>query len=187
MAFIVLLDANVLYPAPLRDFLVTLSTTGIFAAKWTDQIHDEWTRNLIAKRSELATPVKRTRQLMNEKIPDSLVTGYESIINGLELPDPDDRHVLAAAIRCSAQIIVTFNLKDFPQERLDPYGIEAMHPDEFVDFQLGLKPGLVIRAAKKQRSRLNKPEKTPQEFLETLASQGLVVTAEKLSEFEDLI
>lgn len=187
MAFIVLLDANVLYPAPLRDFLLTLSTTGLFAAKWTEQIHDEWTRNLIAKRPELAIPVKRTRLLMNEKIPDSLVTGYESIINGLELPDPDDRHVLAAAIRCSAQIIVTFNLKDFPQEKLDPYGIEAMHPDEFVDFQLGLKPSLVIRAAKTLRSRLNNPEKTPQEFLETLSSQGLVVTAEKLNEFAELI
>ncbi len=187
MAFVVLLDANVLYPAPLRDLLVTLSTTGMYAAKWTDHIHDEWTRNLIAKRPELVVPVERTRQLMNEKVPDSLVTGYESIIDGLELPDPDDRHVLAAAIRCSAQIIVTFNLKDFPQEKLDQYGIEAMHPDEFIDYQFCLKPGLVIRAAKMQRSRLKNPEKSPQEFLDTLTSQGLVVTAQKLSEFEDLI
>ena len=187
MAFVVLLDANVLYPAPLRDFLITLATTGLYSAKWTEQIHDEWTRNLLKKRPELKEALARTRALMNQAAPDCLVTGYESLIEGLNLPDPDDRHVLAAAIRCSAQIIVTHNLKDFPATILEQFGIEAQHPDVFLEYQFGLRPELVIKAAKTQRARLRNPQKTPEEFLERLAAQGLVVTADKLDEFIDLI
>lgn len=187
MRFVVLLDANVIYPAPLRDFLLTLATTGLYAAKWTDRIHDEWIHSLVRNRPELEVHLKRTRELMNEAVPDCLVTGYEDLIGGLTLPDPDDRHVLAAAIRCGAQIIVTNNQKDFPAEVLDLYGIEAMHPDVFIEYQFGLRPNLVIKAAKKQRSRLRNPPKSPEEFLEKLSSQGLVVTAELLSEFKDLV
>lgn len=115
------------------------------------------------------------------------MTGYETLINGLTLPDADDRHTLAAAIRCSAQIIVTFNLSDFPQAVLDPYGLEAMHPDEFVEHQLGLHQGLVITAAKRHRDSLKNPPKSPEDYLETLAAQGLVVTADRLHEFIELI
>lgn len=187
MNFIVLLDANVLYPAPLRDFLLTLATTGLYSAKWTDQIHDEWQRNLIKNRPELAGKLDFTRQQMNRALPNALVTDYEKLISDLNLPDPDDRHVLAAAIKCNAQVIVTLNLKDFPDECLEPYGIEALHPDHFLEFQFGLKPGLVIEAAKKQRARLNNPPRTSQEFLDRLSSQGLVITAEWLRQYANLI
>ena len=136
MRYTVIFDACVLYPAPLRDFLLRLSTTGLFSAKWTDQIHDEWTRNLLLARPELEDKLCRTRDLMNRAVPDSLVTGYEPLIENLELPDRDDRHVLAAAIRSSAQAVVTFNLKDFPKNALDQYGIEAIHPDLFIEHQL---------------------------------------------------
>lgn len=187
MRFIVLLDACVLYPAPLRDFLMRLATSGLFAAKWTEQIHDEWTRNLLKKRPELAPHLARTRSLMNQAVPDCLVTGHETLIDGLTLPDADDRHVLAAAIRCGAQIIVTFNLSDFPQAALDPYGLEAMHPDVFVEHQLGLHQGGVIGAAKRHRDALKNPPKSAQDYLETLAAQGLVVSADRLREFIELI
>ena len=188
MAFVVLLDANVLYPATLRDFLMTLATSGLYSAKWTEQIHDEWIRNLLEKRPDLdAAALTRTRELMNRAVQDCLVTGHELLIEGLVLPDPDDRHVLAAAIRCGAQIIITHNLKDFPSDILDRYGIEAMLPDEFLEFQFGLKPDLVIKAAKEQRARLKNPSKTADEFLDRLAAQGLVVTAEKLHDYKDLI
>jgi predicted nucleic acid-binding protein len=111
----VVYDACVLYPAPLRDLLVQLATTRIFRAKWTDLIHDEWTRNLLVKRPDLNIErLTRLRVLMNESIPDSLVTDFEHLIPSLELPDPDDCHVLAAAITAEAKTIVTFNLKDFP-------------------------------------------------------------------------
>ncbi len=186
MSFTAVLDANVLYPAPIRDFLLTLATTGIYRAKWTEQIHDEWMRNLLINRPDLEGKLNRTREAMN-LIPDCLVTGYESLIEGLELPDPDDRHVLAAAIRSGAQTIVTNNLKDFPSSALDQYGVEALHPDEFLDYQFGLRSDLVIKAAKVQRARLKNPPKTPEEFLERLAAQGLVVTAERLSNYIELI
>lgn len=122
MRFIVLLDACVLYPASLRDFIMRLAVTGLFAAKWTDQIHDEWIRNLLMNRPEL-----------------------------------------------------------------EPYGLEVMHPDVFVEHQLTLHQGLVITAAKRHRAALTNPPKTPEKYLETLAAQGLVVTADRLREFMDLI
>lgn len=96
--FVVVYDACVLYPAPMRDFLMHLATTGLFSARWTNQIHDEWIRNLQRKRPDLdVRSLKRTRELMDEAVEDCLVTGYESLIEGLTLPDPDDRHVVAAA------------------------------------------------------------------------------------------
>jgi predicted nucleic acid-binding protein len=187
MRFIVLFDACVLYPAPLRDFLLRLGQSGLFAIKWTEQIHQEWISKLIKSRPELNSSIQRTKLLMNRAIPDCLVTGYENLIQGLNLPDPNDNHVLAAAIRCAAQMIVTFNLKDFPEAVLSGYGIEAIHPDVFVEHQFGLHQGIVIATAKKHRAALKNPVKSPEEYLDTLASQGLVVTAKQLWEFIDLI
>jgi predicted nucleic acid-binding protein len=136
MSFIVIYDACVLYPAPLRDLLLELAISELFAAKWTETIHDEWIRGLLRSRPELKEKLHNTRRLMNEAVPDALVENFEPLIDGLKLPDANDRHVLAAAIKCNAQIIVTSNLKDFPPESLEPYGIEAMHPDEFIEHRL---------------------------------------------------
>ncbi len=94
MRFIVVLDACVLYPAPLRDLLLRLATTGLFSAKWSEQIHDEWTRNLIANRPKIEKQVLKTRIMMDDAVPDALVTGYENLIDGLSLPDADDRMCL---------------------------------------------------------------------------------------------
>jgi hypothetical protein len=187
MRFVVLYDACVLYPAPLRDLLVRLAASGLFAAKWTERIHDEWTRNLLARRPELAEALPRTRELMNRAVPDCLVEGYEPLIDGLSLPDPDDRHVLGAAIRAGAQLIVTTNLKDFPSDILDGFGIEAVHPDRFVAQQMDLHEGAVIAAAKQQRAALRNPPVAASDFLDILAAQGLVVTADRLRAFEAFI
>lgn len=187
MKFIVLFDACVLYPAPLRDFLLRLAGLKLFAAKWTEKIHDEWISNLLQKRPELEKPLKRTRKLINDSVPDCLVSGYEPLIPGLNLPDKDDRHVLAAAILCGAQIIVTFNNKDFPKKILETYGIEAVHPDEFVGHQMSLHQGQVIKAAKNHRASLTKPPKSEDEYLNTLSAQGLVISSDKLREFIDFI
>ena len=188
MRFVVLFDACVFYPAPLRDFLLRLANSGLFAAKWTEHIHKEWITNLLTNRPDLkAAQLDRTRMLMNEAVPDCLVTEYESLIEGLKLPDENDKHVLAAAIRCGAQVIVTFNLKDFPQEILDAYGIEAMHPDLFIEHQMSLHQGKVIGVAKSHRAALQNPPKSAEEYLATLAAQRLIVTADKLREFVELI
>lgn len=188
MRFVVVYDARVLYPAPLRDFLIRLATTGLFAARWTRQIHDEWIRNLLAERPDLSeNQLQRTRALMDQAVPDCLVEGHDRLVPTLELPDPDDRHVLAAAIVAHAQIIVTFNLKDFPVSALEPFGVEAMHPDRFVECQMDLREAAVVQVAKAQRATLNNPPKSAGELLDTLAAQGLPATADRLREFEQLI
>ncbi|MBX9626148.1 MAG: PIN domain-containing protein, partial [Gemmataceae bacterium] len=106
-------DACVLYPAPIRDLLVHLAVLDVVAARWTDAIHDEWVESLLADRPDLTRgQLERTRALMNTHVRDCLVTGYEDLVPTLTLPDPDDRHVLAAAVRAGAGAIVTFNLAD---------------------------------------------------------------------------
>lgn len=187
MGFVVVYDACVLYPAPVRDMLMEIAISDLVQAKWTDRIHEEWIFNLVKHRPEIEKRIQRTRTLMDAAIPDALVRDYESLIDGITLPDPRDSHVLAAAIKCGAQIIVTANLKDFPQVYLAPYGIEAVHPDEFIEHQFGLNQGAVIACAKRIRSRLQNPEKSAEEYLEILYSSGLPVTAGLLREFMELI
>lgn len=130
MAFVVLYDACVLYPAPLRDLLIRLANKSIVRARWSEAILDECFRNILANRTDLRPEaLERTRELMRKAVPDCMVSGFEALIEGIELPDCDDRHVLAAAIRAGAQTIVTFNLADFPVTRLASYNVEAKHPD----------------------------------------------------------
>lgn len=175
MAFIVVYDACVLYPAPLRDLLVRLAMTGIVRAKWTEDILDEVFRNIAAKRPDLdIARLRRTRELMNQAVRDVLVDGYQSLIGAVALPDVDDRHVLAAAIRCGAQAIVTLNLRDFPACALEPYGVEAVHPDQFVLDLLDLSPGVVLRVLHEQVAGLKNPPMTLEELLVVLEGNGLV-------------
>jgi predicted nucleic acid-binding protein len=114
--FTVLFDACVLYSAPLRDLLIELASKGMFRGRWTNRIHDEWIRSLLKNRPDLkADQLERTRNLMNQRVLDCLVNDYVDLIHGIILPDEQDVHVLAAAIKAQAQIIVTYNIKDFPQ------------------------------------------------------------------------
>ncbi len=133
MAHVALYDANVLYPSTLRDVLIRVGLARLVQPKWTDRILDEVFNNLRANRPDLdPARLDRTRQLMNDAIRDVMVSSYEHLIGQLELPDPDDRHVLAAAIHAGAHVIVTRNLRDFPNDVLDPWGIDAQHPDVFL-------------------------------------------------------
>ncbi|MBU9616719.1 PIN domain-containing protein [Burkholderia multivorans] len=186
--FTAIYDACVLYPAPLRDFLMRLALSGCFRARWSAHITDEWKRNLLDNRPDLtAEQLDRTSSLMDRAIPDAVVIGYESLIAGLVLPDADDRHVLAAAIRCNASVIVTFNRKDFPEEALLPYGIEAQHPDEFVDNLFDLEPAVVVAAARRQREALKQPPLTADRYLEILRRQGMVQTCQSLDAYRALL
>ncbi len=138
----VVYDACVLYPAPLRDFLLHLALTELFQARWSIDIHTEWIESLLARRPDLSrAQLERTRRLMDQSVPGGLVAGYEDLISDLELPDSNDRHVLAAAIRCQAQVIVNFNPSDFPVAALAPLQVEAQHPDCFVQRLLRLDAG----------------------------------------------
>jgi predicted nucleic acid-binding protein len=186
--FTALYDACVLYPAPLRDLLMELAATGLFRAKWSDEIHEEWIRNLLQNRTDLRREqLERTRNLMNASVLDCLVTGYKELIPALPLPDPNDRHVLAAAIRSRTDVIVTSNLKHFPSDVLGNYGIDAQHPDEFIKHLLNLATPAVCGAAKTQRQRLKNPPKTVDEYLAGLERQGLVQTVKELRSFAGLL
>ena len=177
--FVVVYDACVLYPASIRDLLVELTHTGLLRAKWTARIHIEWIEAVIRARPELdRVRLERVAHLMNIKVPDCLVTDFELLEPGLSsLPDLDDRHVLAAAIHCGAQEIVTFNLCDFPERMLRPYGIRAIHPDEFVEHLLDLNFEAVCEAVRWIRRRLVNPPRSADELIRIYERNGLIVSA----------
>ena len=177
-------DANVLYPSGLRNFLMHLALTGAFRAHWSADVHEEWMGNLLKNRPDLTrAKLERTRHLMDNALPDALVTGYEQLIDSIELLDRNDRHVLAAAIRCGASVIVTVNLRDFPKQALAEFSIEAQHPDDFVLAALEAFPELVVEAARNHRASLKNPPKPPDEYLAELDAQGLEKSAIALREF----
>lgn len=184
----VLYDACVLYPAPLRSLLMYLAMTGLFRARWTNEIHEEWMRSAVRDYPGLTRQDgERIRDLMNAHVLDCLVSGYETLIPSLELPDPNDRHVLAAAIHCGADVILTFNIKDFPGTILQSHGIEAQHPDEFIVQLLDQAPSDVCGAARSQRSSLKNPPLSVEEYLAALERQGIVRTVARLRQLGDHI
>jgi predicted nucleic acid-binding protein len=167
--FTALFDACALYPAPLRDVLLQLATSGLFRAKWRADIHEEWIRAVLRQRQDLKREqLERTRELMDAHTHDCIITGYQDLIPSLQLPDPDDRHVLAAAIRGRADVIVTSNLSDFPAAILAAYDIEAQHPDDFLAHLIDLAPQAVCVAARVCRSRLRNPPVATDYYLATL-------------------
>jgi predicted nucleic acid-binding protein len=187
-AFTALYDASVLYPAPLRDLLIHLAGTDVFRARWTERIHEEWLTSLLRNRPDLSRErLERTRNLIDAAVLDCLVEGYESLIPGVILPDPNDRHVLAAAIHARAEVIVTVNLKDFPRAVLSQFKIEAQQPDDFVLRLIDLAPASVRRAVRLHRTSLRSPLKTVEEYLDTLLRQNLPRTAAALREFSTLL
>jgi predicted nucleic acid-binding protein len=187
-SFVAVFDACVLYPAPLRDLLLRLALTNLFRARWTELIHQEWMRSVQRDRPDLAPEkLQRTRELMDSAVPGCLVTGQEGLIEQLHLPDPDDRHVLAAAIRCQASVIVTYNLDDFPAETITSHGIEVQHPDEFIMHLHDLASGAVCAAVRDQRQALTHPPRTVRELLDTFPASGLVGTVARLESMQDLL
>jgi predicted nucleic acid-binding protein len=175
------LDANVLYPVSIRDYLLNLAAEGLYDPIWTPEIHNEWIRNLLLNRPDLKRKqLEATRKAMDKVFPGANLTNIQSIANRLRLPDPDDRHVLAAAIKGQAQIIVTSNLKDFPEAVLAQHHIRAEHPDSFIfacierDHQKG------ILALGEQVSILRNPPMTIEEVLKSMEKNQLIKSVAKL-------
>ncbi len=174
------LDACVLYPAALRDFFMRLAVR-LYQPKWTDTIHEEWIRNVLADRPDVTlAQLTRTRDLMNLHGGKCLVTGYETLIPTLTLPDANDRHVLAAAITAQAPVIVTFNLSDFPAKILAAYHVQAVHPDDFAAGLYKADPLQFVQLVKRHREALVNPPKTVEEYLATLVQCGLYKTVSLL-------
>ncbi|MBI1625176.1 PIN domain-containing protein [Comamonas suwonensis] len=185
--FTAVLDANVLYPALLRDVLLSLAQTGIYVARWSVDIEDEWSRHLIQDFPDKEASIRHMTLQMQTAIPDCLIRGYEPFIDGLNLPDPDDRHVLAAAIVGHADVIVTSNTKDFPRDVLASYDIELQGPDEFLVNQLNLYPLRALEALKAMRQRWRRPEMSATAMIELMEQRGLAMTASHLSEAVNLL
>ncbi len=175
MPFIVVYDANALYGNAQRDLLIRIAQSGLVQAKWTDQILDEMASNLGKKRPDiLADKLGVLRELMNRAVRDCLVTGYEPLVESLHLPDPDDRHVLAAAIKSSAQVIVTTNLKDFPEAELQPWNVEVKSPDDFVLDQITIDARIVYSCVREIANSRRNPPNTVEDVLAELERAGLV-------------
>lgn len=146
----------------------------MFRAHWSDGILDEMVRSILRRRPDLtAAQLDRTRDLMCNAVADCITTGYEELIDGLHLPDPDDRHVLAAAIRSGSQVIVTENVSDFPAAVLQTYNVEAQTPDVFVLHLIDLSPTTVFSVLEAQAAALRNPPMTVDQLLDRLAHSGL--------------
>jgi predicted nucleic acid-binding protein len=181
---VVVLDACTLYPAALRDVLMRLAVHGVIFARWTDAIHDEWIEAVLRDRPDLNRGrLQRTRELMDLHAEDCLVTGYEQRIQDLDLPDADDRHVLAAAIEAEANMILTWNLRDFPEAVLVGHGLRATTPDELLTGLIMDYREVMIAVLREARLSLKEPPLTAAEYLATLRNQGLTQTCALLAPF----
>ena len=183
MPFAVVYDACVLHPPSLRDLLIRIGRTGIVQARWSEQILDECLGSVARERPDVTQQqLVRLRALMTAALPAAVVRDFESLVRGIELPDANDRHVLAAAVRAGAQAIVTYNLADFPADRLRTYDIEPKHPDEFVMDCIDLAPAIVARCVTEQAADLKAPPRSVFEVLDSLRARGLVQSVARLND-----
>ncbi len=181
-------DANVLYAAQLRDVLMRLALAGVVNARWSERVHEEWMRNVHADYPDVTRgDLRRIRSLMDEALPEAFTHGYEDRIEDLSLPDPSDRHVLAAAIHADADYIITFNRKDFPASELGSWDIDAIGPDELVSGLFDRVPDRIVEVARTHRKSLTQPSKTPEGYLEMLRTCGLEETTRLLKGTMDRI
>ncbi len=170
-------DACALYSITMADLLTSLGEAGLYHPRWTQEIHDEWIRNLIENRGQGGTVTREKlearRDAMIEAIEGSLVEDYENLILTLTLPDADDRHVLAAAIKAGANLILTINLKDFPDQTLAAWNLTAKHPDDFTTELLQANQDAVVAVLQEMRARRKRPPISAEDFLAQLERQGL--------------
>ena len=175
VVFTVIYDANVLYPSMLRDLLIRVAQGGLVRARWTEAILDETFRNLKENRPDLdPSKLDRTRELMCAAIPDCIVNDYQPLEQVFsDLPDRGDAHVMAAALKVQAQVIVTNNLKHFPSEVLSPWGLEAKHPDDFLMDQFYLDGVELHVAVRNMSEAYRNPPLDVDDVLDRLDSEGM--------------
>jgi hypothetical protein len=180
MAFepaVAVFDACILYPFHLRNIVVQAATDQLVAARWTDEIHDEWVRNVAGARGVPMAKLQRIRRFMNETLPAAMVTGYEEYVAAVNLPDPDDRHVAAAGIAAGATLIVTWNLRHFPVKELQRFGLRRATPDTFLSDLYDRVPDLMIGSLASARENLTRTHVSASDFIDILNRQRLVQLA----------
>jgi predicted nucleic acid-binding protein len=175
------LDASVLYPVSLRSLLMRLTLAHMYQAQWSAKVHEEWIGAVLRDNPHIpAARLYALREAMDDRIDDAIVTGYEGLIETLMLPDPNDRHVLAAAIEGKASVIVTRNLRDFPESVLAPYKITAMHPDRFIRRLIEMAPVDVVEIVQNQQASLINPPIPMSELLNLFERLDLTETVAEL-------
>ncbi len=177
--FKAVLDTNVIYPVVIRDLLFWFAHYDLYTPKWSAQIFCEWEKVMERKGIPQNEIYKRV-QKANLAFPDALVRNYEGLIPGLNLPDPDDCHVLAAAIKSNANVIVTNNLNDFPQDYLSSFGLNAKSADDFLTDIIDLNHDQAVEAFKEMVLQKKNPESDEYQVLNMLRRSGLNDTANYL-------
>jgi hypothetical protein len=186
--FTAFFDANVFYGNRLRCLMIWQAQTKLFRARWSADIHREWIENVVETQGIEVEKLKKTRVLMDAAVLDCVVTGYESLIPTLKLPDENDRHVLAAAITARASVIVTFNLRDFPTETLAPHGLDAVHPDAFLLDLDSIDSGYFFEAVREDLRRFRKHTAgTVDDYIQELRTAQVPQTANHLAERKVLL
>lgn len=184
--FTALLDACVLASPLKRNILLSLAEAEFFRPRWSARILDETERaieRLLAEKGAMGVAEKatRARAAMERAFEDAMVTGFEHLEESFtSLPDPDDRHVVAAAMKTRASIIVTDNVKDFPTAVLSPLDLEAKDADAFIADTIDLRVAQAVPAIRRMRERFRKPEKPAELLLLDLEKIGLTLTADAL-------
>lgn len=186
--FTALIDASALFGALKRNLLLSLAEADLYRVRWSAQILDETERALaehFAERGEQAAAekAKHSRQGIELAFPDASVSGHEALIDCMHaLRDPNDRHVLAAALKTRASIIVTENLRHFPTQALWPLDLEAKSSDEFIADTIDLDIGRAVAAVRQMRERFNRPEMSADDLLLLMEARGLTLTVNMLRE-----
>jgi len=170
------LDTNVIYPLEVRDLLFWLAHFDLYTPKWSEHIFDEWKEVMKRKGIPDQEAAKRADKA-NQAFPDALVQNYSGLIEGLNLPDPKDRHVLAAAIKANAHVVVTNNIKHFPEAYLATFGLTAKTADDFLTDIIDLNPDQAIAAFQQMVLYRRNPNLNEYEVLAILRKRGLGQTA----------
>lgn len=184
--FTAVLDANVIAGSLTRNILLSLAEAGLYRPRWSNDILDEFHRFFVRKYDDQETAT-RQRTNMETAFPEALVEDYETLIEALELPDKNDRHVLACAIKTKAAVIVTENLKDFPEDILKSHDMTAIGLDDFIADTLDMAGVEAIAALRQMRERFQNPEIDAEELILRIEKLGLTETANILSEYQDLL
>ena len=176
--YAVVLDACVLVPIALADTLLRIAEKGLYRPLWSERILGE--TQAAIEEIHPGIDVQKRFTDMREAFDDALVTGWEELEAGILLPDNDDRHVVAAAIRAAAQAIVTSNVDDFPGETLSAFGLEAVHPDDFLLDQLDLSPPTILQVIQEQAAYTRQPRLSAYDLAELLSRAGIPRFADEI-------
>lgn len=178
MAFVALLDANVLYPAALRDTLLRMAEAGFYRPLWSERILEEMQGGILRRYPDLTEErLAPTLEAMRMAFPDAAVSGYAALVPAME-NHPNDQHVLAAAVVGRADVLVTSNVRHFPVGACDPFGIEVQTPDEFLVHLFHLDPEATVDVLEEQASDKQRPPMTPDELLDSLDRSAPELVAE---------